>query len=64
MDASSVPAGIAESDLSAPLIPAPIQGTVIIPPAVLSGRAAHELSNWGWSTVTVRGRTRGQIQPL
>ena len=34
------------------------------PPAVLSGRAAHELSSWGRLPATLRGRTRGQSQRL
>ena len=42
----------------------PDQGNGEDPPAVLSGREAHELSDWGRPPVTVQGRTRGQSQRL
>ena len=57
MDASSVPEGRAESDLSAAATSGIDQGNGEDPPAVLSGRAAHERSNWGRLPATVRGRT-------
>ena len=40
------------------------QGNGEGPPAILSGRAAHELSSWGRLPPTVIGRTRGQSQRL
>ena len=40
------------------------QGNGDDPPAVLSGREAHELSSWGRVPATGRGRTRGQSQHL
>ena len=46
MDAPSIPAGRADSDPSAASILTD-QGDVEDTLAVLSGRAAHELSNWG-----------------
>ena len=64
VDASSVPAGRAESDSGAPAASGTDQGNGEDPPAVMSGRAAHELSSWGRLPATVRGRTRGQTQRL
>ena len=46
VDASSVPAGRAESDLRAALTSGTDQGNGE-DPAVLSGRAAHKMSDWG-----------------
>ena len=63
VDASSVPAGRAESDSGASAASGD-QGNGDGPPAVLSERAAHELSSWGQLPPTVRGRTRGQSQRL
>ena len=48
VDASSVPAGRAESDPGEAPASDTDQGNGEDPPAVLSGRAAHELSSWGW----------------
>ena len=64
VDASSVPVGSAESDSGASAASGTDQGNGEDPPAVLSGRAAHELSSWGRLPATVRGRTRGQSQRL
>ena len=64
MDASSVPAGRAESNSGASAASSTDQGNDGDLPVVLSGRAAHELSNWGRLPATVRGRTRGQSQRL
>ena len=64
VDASSVPAGRAESDPGEAPASDTNQGNGEDPPAVLSGRAAHELSSWGWLPATVRGRTRAQSQRL
>ena len=64
VDASSVPAGRAESDPGEAPASDTDQGNGEDPPAVLSGRAAHELSSWGWLPATVRGRTRAQSQRL
>ena len=64
MNASPVPAGRAESDLREASTPGTDQGIDEVPPAVLSGRAAHGLSDWRRLPVTVRGRTRGQSQRL
>ena len=65
MGGSSISAGRAESGLSAA---SSTSGTAQEkgedPPAVLSGRAAHDLSDWGGPPVTVRGRIRGQSQRL
>ena len=47
VDASSVPGGRAESDLSAVSTAGTDQWNGEDPPAVLLGRAAHELSDWG-----------------
>ena len=58
-DAFSVPAGRAEISS-----PGTDQGKSDDTPAVLSGRAAHELSSWGWLPPTVMDRTRGQSQRL
>ena len=63
MDASSVSAGRTDRDPSAASTPTD-QGDGEDTPAVLSGRAAHELSNWARPPATVRGRTRGQIQRM
>ena len=62
MNASPVPAGRAESDLREASTPGTDQGIDEVPPAVLSGRAAHELSSWGQLPATIKGRTRGQSQ--
>ena len=64
VDASSVPAGRAESDSGASAASGTDQGNGEDPPAVLSGRAAHELSSWGRLPETERGRTRVQSQRL
>ena len=64
MDASSVPAGRAESGSGASAASGTDQGNGEDPPAVLSGREAHELSSWGRLPPTVMGRTRGQSQRL
>ena len=64
VDASSVPAGRAESDPGEAPASDTDQGNGEDPPAVLSGRAAHKLSSWGWLPATVRGRTRAQSQRL
>ena len=64
VDASSVPIRTAESNLSAASISGTDQGNGDNAPAVLPGRAVHELSDWGRPPVTVRDRTRGQIQRL
>ena len=64
MDASPVPAGRAESDLSAASTFGTDLGNGGVSPAVLSGSVAHELSEWGRPPVTMLGRTRGQNQRL
>ena len=64
VDASSVPTGRAETDSGASAASSTDQGNGEDPPAVLSGRAAHELSSWGRLPATVRGRTRDQSQRL
>ena len=64
VDASSVPAGRAESGSDASAASGTDQGNGEGPPAVLSGRAAHELSSWGRPPPTVMGGTRGQSQRL
>ena len=64
MDASSAPAGRAESDLRAASTSGTNQENGENPPTVLSGRAAHDLSDWGPPPVTVWNRTRGQNQRL
>ena len=64
VDASSVPAGRAESGSDASAASGTDQGNGEGLPAVLSGRAAHELSSWGRLPPTVMGRTRGQNQRL
>ena len=64
MDASSVPAGRAESCSDASAASGTDQGNDKGPPAVLSGKAADELSSWGRLPPTVMGRTRGQSQRL
>ena len=64
VDASSVPAWRADSDSGASAASGTDQGNGDDPPAVLSGRAANELSSWGWLPPTVRGWTRGQSQRL
>ena len=64
MDASSVLAGRAESDSGASATSGTDQVNGEDPPAVLSGRSAHELSSWGPLPATVRVRTRGQSQRL
>ena len=62
MDASSVPARRAESNSGASAAFNTVQGDGEVLPAVLSGRAAHELSSWGQLPATIKGRTRGQSQ--
>ena len=64
MGASSVPAGRAESDSDASVASGTDQGNGEDPSALLSGRAAHELSSWGRLPPTVMGRTRDQNQRL
>ena len=64
VDASSVPAGRAESDPDVAAASDTDQGNGEDSPAVLSGRAAHDLSSWGRLPATVRGQTRGQSQRL
>ena len=64
VDASSVPSGRAESGSDASAASGTDQGNGEGPPAVLSGRAAHELSSWGLLPPTVMGRTRCQSQRL
>ena len=64
VDASSAPAGRAESDLRAASTSGTNQENGENPPTVLSGRAAHDLSDWGPPPVTVWNRTRGQNQRL
>ena len=64
VDASSVPAGRTESDMGASAASGTDQGSGEDPPAVLSGRGAHELSSWGRLPATARGRNRGQSQRL
>ena len=64
VDASSVPAERDESDSGASAASGTDQGNGDDPPAVLSGRAAHELSSWGRLPQAVRGRTRSQGQRL
>ena len=64
VDASSIPAGKAEIGSDASTTSGTDQGNGEGPPAVLSGRAAHELSSWGRLPPTVMGRTRGQSQRL
>ena len=56
--------GRAESDSGASAASGTDQGNGDDPPAVLSGRAAHELSSWGRLFPAVRGRTRDQRQHL
>ena len=61
----SAPAGRADSDSSAASIPDTDLGCREDPPAVLSGKAAHELSDyWGRLPATVWGRPRGKSQRL
>ena len=64
VDAPSVPAGRAESGPDASAASGTDQGNGEGPPAVLSGRAAHELNSWGRLPPTAMGRTRGQSQRL
>ena len=64
VDASSVPVEMVESDSGASAASGTDQGNGEDPPAVLSGRAAHELSSWGRLPETERGRTRVQSQRL
>ena len=63
VDTSCVPAGRAHSDPTAASTPTDL-GNGEDTPAVLSGRATHELSNWRRLPATVRGRTRGQSQRM
>ena len=64
VDASSVPTEMPESDLSAGSTFGTDQGDGGGPPAVLPGRKAHELRDWGRPPATERGGTRGQRQRL
>ena len=64
VDASSIPAGRAKSEPGASTASGTDQGNGEDTPAVLSGRAAHELGSWGRIPLTVTGRTRSQIQRL
>ena len=64
MDALSVPAGTPESDPGAASVSDTGQGNGEDPPAILSGRRAHELSSWGRLPPTVRSRARSQSQRL
>ena len=64
VDVPSVPAGRAEGGSDASAASGTDQGDGKVPPAVLSGRAAHELSSWGRPPPTVMGRTRGQSHRL
>ena len=64
VNASSVPAGRFESDSGASAASDTDHGNGEDPPAVLPGRAVHELSSWGRLPATVRSRTRGQGQRL
>ena len=64
VNASSVPAGRVESGSDASAASGTDQGNGEGPPAVLSGREAHELSRWGRLPPTGMGRTRGQSQRL
>ena len=64
MDASSVPEGRADSGSDASAVSGTDQGNGEGSPAVVSGRAAHELSSWGRLPPTVMGRTLGQSQRL
>ena len=61
VDASSVPVATAESDLKAASTNGTDQGNGEDSPAIMSGRAAHERSDWGWPLVTVHGRTRVRV---
>ena len=62
--ASSIPARRTESNPGAASAFDTGQGNSEVPPAVLSGRPAHELSCWGRLPPTVRGRAGGQSQRL
>ena len=64
MDASSVPAGRADSDSGASAASGTDQENDENSPVVLSGRVTHGLGSWGRLPPTVRGRTRGQSQRL
>ena len=64
VDASSVLAGRAESQSGASAASDTDPRNDEDLPAVLSGRAVHELGNWGRLPATVRGRTQGQSQRL
>ena len=64
VDASSVPAGRAKNGSDASAASSTDQGNGEGPPAVPSGRAAHDLSSWGRLSPTEMGRTRGQNQRL
>ena len=64
LDASSVPAGRPRIDSGASAASGTDQGNDEDPPAVLSGRAAYELSSWGRLPATVRNRIWGQSQRL
>ena len=64
VNASSVPAGGVKSDSGSSSASGTDQGNGGNPPAVLLGRAAHELSSWGRPSPTATGRTRSQRQHL
>ena len=64
MNASSVPAGKGDRDSGASAASGTDDGKGDGSPAVLSRRAAHEVSSWGRLPPTVMGRTRGQSQRL
>ena len=64
VDAFSFLSERAKSDLSAASTAGTDQGNGEDSPAILSGRAAHELNGWGRPPATVRGRTRRHNQRL
>ena len=64
MNASSVPAGKGDRDSGASAASGTDDGKGDGSPAVLSRRAAHELSSWGRLPPTERGWTRSQSQRL
>lgn len=64
VDVSSALARRTESDPGAASASDADEGDGEDPPAVLLGKEAHELSNWGRLPATVRGRTRDERQCL
>ena len=64
VDASSTPVGKSERGSDALAASCTDQGNGEDPPAVLSGRASHELSSCGPLPPTVMGRTRDQSRRL